>query len=238
MSTKSRNASSRSRQPAVGLLGRRQRQRALRAEHAEKPRLEANDGRTGRSLAAVDVRVRKLEIRVFAERRRTRRRAFVAIADARLARILPLEPAQHGEEGRTARARPRSSARNVTDTPRSPMRGGQRMISPRSSVRTTVWVKWLIATYSAKNRSRTAPSRNAPEPSKAFSSRTTRDLEAARRRGAFRLPQPPHDRLARRGCARRGSCDRSRCRRGRRTGSSVSRKRLGPVASARSTSPR
>ena len=47
------------------------------------------------------------------------------------------------------------------------------MISPRSGVRTTVWVKWLIATYSAKNRSRIAPRRNAPEPSKAFSSKTT-----------------------------------------------------------------
>src|SRR5215510_1877348 len=56
---------------------------------------------------------------------------------------------------------------------RVPMRVGQRMISPRSTVRMTVWVKWLSPTYSTKKRSRTAPSRNTPLPSNAFSSTVT-----------------------------------------------------------------
>src|SRR5262245_22388177 len=56
---------------------------------------------------------------------------------------------------------------------RVPMRVGQRMISPRSTVRMTVWVKWLSPAYSTKKRSRTAPSRNTPLPSNAFSSTVT-----------------------------------------------------------------
>src|SRR5208283_4351627 len=94
------------------------------------------------------------------------------VADARFARVLALEPPQDGQEVEPPGLRLEFVA-ELHWTPRSPMRGGQRMISPRSGVRTTVWVKWLIATYSAKKRSRTAPRRNAPEPSKAFSSSRT-----------------------------------------------------------------
>ena len=74
------------------------------------------------------------------------------------------------------------------------MRGGQRMISPRSGVRTTVWVKWLIATYSAKNRSRTAPRRNAPGALEGLVFQDHGDLEPSGRRRSLRLPETPDDR--------------------------------------------
>ena len=192
-------------QPTVGLFGRRQRQRALRAEHAQEAGHETHA--PGRFDArGFEVRVGKFEIRILRRSSTNSSREPARVADARLGRIFALEPPQTRRTDRSARARRRVPARNVTETPRSPMRGGQRMISPRSAVRMTVWVKWLIATYSAKNRSRTAPSRNAPGALEGLVFQDDRDLEPARRRRALRLPQPPHDRPRRRRCARRGSC--------------------------------
>src|SRR5262249_32115813 len=56
---------------------------------------------------------------------------------------------------------------------RSPALGRHRMTSPRWTVRSTVSVNELMDTYFEKKRSSTAPSRNAPEPSKAASSQVT-----------------------------------------------------------------
>src|SRR5207248_3089209 len=143
---------------------------ALRPEHAEESGLETNEaGR--RDARHLDVRVGKFEIGILSEDDELVRET-ARLADPRLRGIFPFEPPQHGQEVEPPGLRMEFGAERH-EIPLSPMRGGQRMISPRSGVRTTVWVKWLIATYSAKNRSRTAPRRNAPEPSKAFSSRTT-----------------------------------------------------------------
>src|SRR5208337_1413318 len=83
-------------EPAPRLLGRGERQRPLRPEHSEEPRLEP-DAAACVGVRRFDVRVRESEIRIFAhgdelvgERAR--------VADARLSRILPLQPAQDGEQ--------------------------------------------------------------------------------------------------------------------------------------------
>ncbi len=115
--------------PAVSLLGRRERQRALRAEHAEESRLEADEA--GRLDARrVDVRIGKFEIGILAEGDE-----FVGerarVADARLARIFALEPPQDGEQIEPPGLGDKLVAERH-ETPLSPMRGGQRMISPRS----------------------------------------------------------------------------------------------------------
>ena len=57
-------------------------------------------------------------------------------------------------------------------------------------------MKWLNPEYSAKKRSSTAPSRNTPLPSNAFSSSVIGDLQAARGAAAGALADPPHDRAA------------------------------------------
>ena len=121
--------------PAVGLFGRRQRQRPLRAEHAEESGLETDEA--GRLDArGFDVRIGKFEIRILADGHE-----FVGelarVADAGLARIFSFEPPQNGQQVEPPGLGDEFRA-ECHKTPRSPMRGGQRMISPRSGVRTTV----------------------------------------------------------------------------------------------------
>ena len=165
-------------------------------------------------------------------------RARRAVADARLVGV------RRARAGASSRARSKrqgsaaSSSRKLIASPRKPSRGGQRMISPRSVVRTTVCVKWLIATYSAKKRSSAAPIRNAPEPSNALSSISTVISTPARRR---RRP-------AACGCGARSACAcRLRTPRMRRSVApsarsansiSVSRSATAPSSAPRSTRPR
>ena len=59
------------------------------------------------------------------------------VADPRLLRIFPFEPPQHGQKVESPGLGDEFRAERH-DMPRSPMRGGQRMISPRSGVRTIV----------------------------------------------------------------------------------------------------
>src|SRR5699024_3171564 len=101
-----------------------------------------------------------------------------AVADARPTLRDRLVPVERGEEvvrpGALGHDLPPADVALVAhSTCLRPRRGGQRMISLRSGVRMTVCVNWLIPTYSAKNRSSTAPSRKTPEPSNALSSIVT-----------------------------------------------------------------
>ena len=82
-------------------------------------------------------------------------------------------------------------------TPLKPRRGGQRIISPRSTVRMIVWVKWLIAIYSAKKRSRIGAEQKRARAFERPAFQDERDLEPARRGCARRLTQPPHGRARR-----------------------------------------
>src|SRR5262249_57037609 len=73
-----------------------------------------------------------------------------AVADARLVRGGALEMPQHGEIVEPPRlvfeiAQERHRRLADHNGARAPMRGGHRMISPRSVERITVWVKWLNA---------------------------------------------------------------------------------------------
>ena len=180
--------------PIVRFFGRGQGQGALRAEHAQEAGLETHAPvRVDRR--GFEVRVGEFEIGVLRDLDE-----FVLeparLANARFGRILPFEAPQNAEQIEAPRLGLKLRAEGHS-RPLKPRRGGQRIISPRSTVRTIVWVKWLIAIYSAKKRSRTAPSRNAPEPSNALPSRVERYLKPARRGCARRLTQPPHGRACR-----------------------------------------
>src|SRR3984885_11466377 len=157
-------------QPRVGFFRRGQRQGALWAEHPQEAGHEAHPSVrfNGRSFK---VRVGKFEIRVLRDLDEFVREP-ARFANARFGRVFPLEATQHGEKVEAPRLGGKLRAEHQR-TPLKPRRGGQRIISPRSTVGMMVWVKWLIATYSAKKRSRTAPSKNAPEPSNARPSRAT-----------------------------------------------------------------
>jgi len=123
--------------PGIGFLGRRQRQRALRPEQAEKfhDQLEpavANDG-------ALEVGRRELEIGILPEidiflapRR--------ALADPGALRVRALELAQHMVEIEAPGLGGELLEQRHSPL-RMPMRGGHRMISPRSVEEITVCVK-------------------------------------------------------------------------------------------------
>ena len=121
-------------EPEIALLGRRQRQRALRAEHAQKPGDEAHPsaGLRGRRLerrgGKFHVGILRDDDKFLVERRR--------IANARLAGIVALEASQRREDVKPPGLGDEVGA-EAHETPLNPARGGQRMISPRSLVRTT-----------------------------------------------------------------------------------------------------
>ena len=178
-------------QPVVRLFGRRQRQRALRAEHAEKSRLEADEA--GRLDArGLDVRIGKLEIGILRRGRRIRRRACArrrcaACPDFRA------RAAAGRQAGRTARARRR-------------VRRGRSRYAPEPDARRPAHD--LAALGRAHDRLGEVVDRHVfgeePVEDRAEEERAGAferllfqrhgDLEPARRRGALRLPQTPDDR--------------------------------------------
>ena len=89
--------------------------------------------------------------------------AGLAVADPRPIGKGALQPAQarEGSPGRSGILQ-EIGERIAHSGLREPARAGQRMISPRSTVVTTVCVKWFRAAYSAKKCSSTAPSRKTP----------------------------------------------------------------------------
>ncbi len=87
-----------------------------------------------------------------------------------------------------------SSPRVSQSTPRNPIRGGQRMISPRSGVRITVWVKWVDRDIF---REKSVEHRAEQEYTRAFERSVFhdhRDLEASGGRRALGLPQAASNR--------------------------------------------
>ena len=96
MSRKRGNASSRVERPRVGLLGRGERQRALRPEQPEEFHEQAQPA-LAVALGLAEVRGREVEERVLAEHDELLAPRG-AVADARLVAMAALEPPQHGEE--------------------------------------------------------------------------------------------------------------------------------------------
>ena len=131
-----------------------------------------------------------------------------------------------------------SSRGSVTGRPSSPMRGGQRMISPRSRrahdglgemVDRDIFGEEAVEDRAEQKRARPLE-RLLLEQRRRFRGRARPRRPAAAAAGARSA--------ARRRCARRGSCGRSRCRRGRRTGSASRAAPCAPSPPARSTRPR
>src|SRR5579872_5222100 len=149
-------------QPVIGLFGRGQRQSALRTEHAEEAGDEAH-APVALALGGLERGGGELQVRILGDDD-----IFVGeslgVADARPLGMLALVTAQRVEQVEPPRLGEKALFR-LHRSPLLPMRGGQRMISPRSAVRMTVWVKWFTPAYSQKNRSSAAPIRNTPEPS-------------------------------------------------------------------------
>src|SRR5690606_3723167 len=153
--------------PPPRVLGQMERQRPLRSEQAEEadPQAGGRAVRLGRRERR-QIGRRKRKIWFLAEPDRLLRGA-VRAAEARHIGVRPLQQAQRLQEvepegfGRERRFYSRC---------RLPSRVGHRMISPRSSVVTTVSVKLFSVTYLAKNCSSTAPSRNALGPRRLCSS--------------------------------------------------------------------
>src|ERR1700722_10545267 len=150
--------------PIVRFFRRGQRQGPLRAEHAKEPGLEEH-APAWVDLRGLEVRVGEFKVGVLRDLDEFVRKP-ARLANARFGRVFPFEAPQNAEQieapGLGCKLRAEGHRR-----PLKPRRGGQRIISPRSTVRMIVWVKWLIAIYSAKKRARMAPSRKAPEPSNA-----------------------------------------------------------------------
>jgi hypothetical protein len=124
--------------PVVRLLGRRQRQRALRPEQPEEFHEHAEPAR-GLALELAQIRGREIHVGILAEHD-----IFVAarraVTDARPIGVAALQAPHHRVEVEP----PRLFADFLGELHsglRRPMRTGQRMISPRSVVRMIVWVK-------------------------------------------------------------------------------------------------
>ena len=125
-------------QPTIALFGGRQRQRALRPEHAEEARDKAHPPR-GLHYRVFEIGGGKLHVRVLRDDE-----IFLGelrgVADARLVGVLTLEAPQRRQHVEAPGLGDEFVAKSH-ETPLRPRRGGQRMISPRSLVRTTTWVK-------------------------------------------------------------------------------------------------
>ena len=126
-------------QPAQALVRRGQRQRALRAEQAEKLDDDLQSALSLRNCGKIGCR--KFEIGILTEID-ILLAAGGAVTDPRAVGICPLELPQHVIE-----IEPPGFSLHLVEQFHSelrvPIRGGHRMISPRSVVEMTVWVKWL-----------------------------------------------------------------------------------------------
>ncbi len=121
--------------PTVRFFSRGQREGALRAEHAQEASHETH-APVGSDRRGFEVRVWKFEIRVLRDLDE-----FVVeltrFADAGFARIFPFKTPQDAEQIEAPRLSLKLRAEHQR-TPRRPSRGGQRIISPRSTVRMIV----------------------------------------------------------------------------------------------------
>ena len=157
-------------------------------------------------------------------------------ADARFGRIFPFEAPQNAEQIEAPRLGLKLRAEHQR-TPLRPRRGGQRIISPRSTVRTIglgeVVDRDIFGEEAVEHGAEQKSARALEGPS----FQDDRDLKPARRGCARRLTQAPHDR------ARRDAAHAANLGVGRGVGEIGEQnqrlaKRRGAVVGRRSTSPK
>ena len=146
-----------------------QRHRSLRAEQAEEADAQARC-RFAAHLEALQRRRGEIELGILAEPQRFREWPQ-RFPEARQVRAQGLDASQHGKEVVLARCAPQRIEQPAElafavahggqrqrrlcalghSASRMPMRGGQRITSPRCVVRSVSWVKLLIAAWRAKS---------------------------------------------------------------------------------------